>query len=171
MTKKEKIRLFIAIRFSEKTINDLKDVMDDMRRLGVTGNFTSPGNIHLTLAFIGETDLEDQIEDALSSVPVPDIRVSFDRIGHFGNLLWIGISRDPALDSYVKAVREALDDRAVPFDHKAFKPHITLVRKARFPGDLKPHIPSGSKPARTVSLMRSDRVNGKIKYTSVADYR
>lgn len=50
------MRIFIAVQFSEPARKSVIDCMDSLRRQGVRGNYTRPENLHLTMAFIGETD-------------------------------------------------------------------------------------------------------------------
>lgn len=161
------MRLFIAIPFSEKTRRDLEEVMKDLKRQGMTGNFTDPRNLHLTLVFFGETERAEEIRSILRSVPFPAIRFSFDRTGHFGNLYWIGIRKNEALEDYVRTLRAELDRYAIPYDRKAFRPHITLVRKAHWKEAPRPVLPKRSFRPLAPVLFRSDRVNGRIRYTPV----
>jgi 2'-5' RNA ligase len=175
------MRLFIAIRFSKKTADAVGDVMSKLRKQGMTGNFTDPRNLHMTLVFIGETERAPEIIDAMNAVRVPRMKVSFDRVGHFGDLYWIGSGKDPVLSSYVRSLRGELDRRGIRYDRRAFRPHVTLVRRARIAGtpesrtdhgrDSGWHAPEIKIPGMyvaAVSLMRSDRVDGKIRYTEIA---
>ena len=52
------MRLFVAILFPEPVRKALMDTMAQMRAQGAHGNFTRPENLHLTLAFLGETGAE-----------------------------------------------------------------------------------------------------------------
>ena len=58
------MRLFVAIRFSPAVEEALWTAVGDLRRQGA-GTFTRRENLHLTLAFIGETD---RLEDARQAV-------------------------------------------------------------------------------------------------------
>jgi 2'-5' RNA ligase len=48
------MRLFIAIHFSPGVREVLLSAIDSLRAQAVSGNFTRPENLHLTLAFIGD---------------------------------------------------------------------------------------------------------------------
>lgn len=165
------LRLFLAIPFTAAVRNELKKVMAGMRRQGASGCFTKEENLHLTLVFFGETTRAEEIADALRAVPLPVIRLAFDRIGRFGSLYWIGLRDNPALDDYVGDLRRALEKRAVPFDRKAFKPHVTLLRRGHVRRPLRLAVPTCSMPVNEVLLMRSDRVDGGMRYTAVAAQR
>ena len=47
-------RIFIAIRFNDEFKRKLVEIQDSLKLLGVEGNYCSYGNLHITLAFIGE---------------------------------------------------------------------------------------------------------------------
>lgn len=46
------MRLFIAIQVEDKILDALTDFQDDLKALGVTGNYTKRENLHITLAFV-----------------------------------------------------------------------------------------------------------------------
>ena len=47
-------RIFIAIRFNDEFKEKLVEIQDSLQSRGVIGNYCSYGNLHMTLAFIGE---------------------------------------------------------------------------------------------------------------------
>lgn len=59
------MRLFVAIRFSPAVEQALWAAVGDLRRQG-DGTFTRRENLHLTLAFIGETDRLEEVKSALA---------------------------------------------------------------------------------------------------------
>ena len=48
------MRLFIAIQFPDRIKKALSYLQQDMRDIGIEGNYTKEENFHLTLVFIGE---------------------------------------------------------------------------------------------------------------------
>ncbi|MDR1042323.1 MAG: RNA 2',3'-cyclic phosphodiesterase, partial [Clostridiales Family XIII bacterium] len=50
------MRLFIAINFSEEIKDALCETIADLRDASRRGRYTHRDNLHLTLAFIGESD-------------------------------------------------------------------------------------------------------------------
>ena len=48
-------RIFIAIQFSHEVKATLLSLQDALRSNGVKGNYCPYGNLHMTLAFIGES--------------------------------------------------------------------------------------------------------------------
>ncbi len=169
------MRLFIAIPFSEEFKGELIRVQNEMKVNGVRGNFSRPENLHVTVAFLGEVKDPAPAMKALESVPVPELRLTSGPLGNFGELLWIGLRKNSALEEYVAEVRHALDNAGVEYDRKKFRPHITLVRRADWPYQvLVEELAEVHRVRMTVDrvcLMKSERLNGKLTYTVVGEVK
>lgn len=168
----EPMRLFIAILLEENILEELTDFQENLRARGVSGNYTSRENLHITLAFIGDYGDPDAVLDAINSVDFEPFEVKLKGVGSFGDLFWVGLEDNPELDGYVKRLRRELADHGIPFDKKRFSPHITLVRKASFKdGKAIPFdkTPSGSMTATCVSLMKSERGKHGMIYTEIGE--
>ena len=50
------MRLFVAIQLSDELKKNITGTLHDLKQKGVKGNYVPTQNLHLTLAFIGETD-------------------------------------------------------------------------------------------------------------------
>ena len=48
-------RLFVAIQLSDEIKKAVTASLHEMKKQGIGGNYVPTGNLHLTLAFIGET--------------------------------------------------------------------------------------------------------------------
>ena len=77
------MRVFIAIRFSQAFKEPIFEAQNALRDNGVRGNFTLPENLHLTLAFIGETDRVDDIKAAVKEVVFEPFEIKTGRLGCF----------------------------------------------------------------------------------------
>lgn len=167
------MRLFIAIKFSSEIEKVLTNLQDDLKTQGITGNYTNIQNLHLTLAFIGEYDDPSRVMETLSQVSFEPFTISLDeQIGNFGDILWVGTKKNPALMSLDLRIRKALDSYHISYDRKTFKPHITIVRKAKAYGKKEKYINEKriEKTNMTVekfSLMESSRIDGKLVYTEI----
>lgn len=164
------MRLFIAIQFDEKMINALTDFQEELKSMGVKGNYTKRENLHITLAFIGDYGNPDDVLDAMEQVDFRPVEISLDGVGSFGDLFWAGLTDNPRLAAYVKRLRRELSERDIPFDKKRFSPHITLIRKYSCRGGGE--IPVSAPPqchmkATRVSLMRSERGKNGMIYTEI----
>ncbi len=141
------MRTFIALELPSDFADDVAGLS---RRLSavIDGRFMPPQNRHLTLAFLGDVD-QTQVSAAIDAMeaacaqaePVP---FASDGLGKFGRArdatLWLGVSARPELTDLVDRLREELAARDVPFDNKAFKPHITLARRACIPQEPLPDL-------------------------------
>lgn len=125
------IRLFVAI--------DLPDsIRDRLAGLcaGVPGaKWVAPGNMHLTLRFIGDVDdaLAIDIDGALGRVRAPSFQIRVGAIGHFGSrgkvrALWAGIEACAALDHLHDKIESALVRAGLEPESRGFTPHVTLAR-------------------------------------------
>ncbi len=163
------MRLFLAIRMTDDMPLALLRCQEEMRRLGVEGHYTKEENLHLTLLFIGEYPDAEAVGDVISAVPFSPIPMRLSGLGAFGDILWAGIEKNDGLEEMAKRLRQAFSQAGIPFDRKGFLPHITLVRKAAFPGEGLPEVsvPEAGMTAAYLSLMRSDRGENGMVYTEI----
>lgn len=159
------MRLFVAVHFTPEVKAVLLAAIDDLRRQSA-GNFTRPENLHLTLAFIGEGDRVAEAKAALSAVNAAPFELTVGGAGKFGDIYWAGVDKNPALSALADSVRSELQKRSINFDPKPFKAHITLAREVRSK-EIRLNIPPTTMTISRISLMRSDRINGKLTYTEV----
>ena len=166
------MRLFIAIPLSHRVRSELAGVQLQMKKQGYQGNFTRKENLHMTLAFLGEREDVDEIAEVMRSVPIPEIRLDFTKIGSFGNILWVGMRDNEVLDRYVQDLREALTAHHIDYDPKPFKSHVTLSRKTSCPKDNSIQLPHISMTVERIVLMSSERDDaGKLVYRDVKDHQ
>lgn len=140
------MRAFIALELPERFVNEIAELALSLRGC-VEGRFMPRTNYHLTLAFLGDIS-QHEVASAMAALDtianeLPPIPLSCTGLGTFGRkndaTLWLGLNPAKELMSLTERLREELAVRDVDFDAKAFKPHITLARRAR--------IPRGSMPA------------------------
>ena len=124
------MRQFIALTFNSSFKEELVHIIDSLKEEGIKGKYYDPDNLHMTLAFFGETNRQDEIMEIIQSIPFPEITITTNRISHFKKIYWVGIKDNPVLDEYVNTLREVLKAHDIPFDEKPFYPHITILRKA-----------------------------------------
>jgi 2'-5' RNA ligase len=138
------VRLFVAVYPPPAAISHLAQRFA-LSHLGTPREHSlravPPERWHLTLVFVGELPdrrepgVRTAIAAATSGVATaPRLRLSGG--GRFGRgqftTVWAGLDGDvAALTELVAAVRHELRRQRIPFDGKAFKPHLTLGR----PGD------------------------------------
>ncbi len=160
------MRLFVAIRLSDELLKALTGTMHDLKKLGVKGSYVPMQNLHLTLAFIGETENVSDVKAALKAITLKPFRLTLSDMGTFGDILWAGVKGNQGLSAAAKQVRDALDGAGIPYDRKKFEPHITLVRKMS--GNRKgAAAPKGEMMVKAISLMKSSMKDGRRVYTEI----
>lgn len=127
-------RLFVGLELDPLLIGDLSEV-----RGGVEGaHWQRDNQLHLTLAFIGETPrrAKREIEDALARIRFEPFDLSLSGVGMFGKpkqpkVLWAGVQNKKPLVHLHEKIASTLDRIDVETDRRKFKPHVTLARFRR----------------------------------------
>lgn len=164
------MRLFLAISIDGTMQDALLKLQEHWQTLGVRGHFVPAEKMHLTLAFIGEYGNPDMVMDAISTVSFTPFSLQLDGAGNFHDTLWAGIAPNEALSACVRRLRRALAEQEIPYDRKKYAPHITLVRRADFPGSVESllsELPTDTMDVMEISLMRSDRGKNGMIYTKI----
>lgn len=130
-------RIFIALKVSEdenfiKLISVLKSALSKE-----SIKWINPGNTHITLAFLGDTDekllvplgtmLKDKCEGS------GRFELTLKGFGIFRNLgdpriLWTGIEQSEALVSLAGKIAKGLSETGIITENRPFTPHLTIGR-------------------------------------------
>lgn len=166
------MRLFTALCFDDETKNALFAAGKAAENFS-GGNFSAKENLHLTLVFIGETEREDEIRLALSKIEFPAFEFKISGTGFFEKgIFWAGTEENEKLRNLQKEVFEKLKNLGFEPEEREFVPHITLARKFR-PGEdfsseeTEKLLPEKAVSANRISLMKSERIEGVLKYTEI----
>ncbi len=162
------MRLFAAVNFDDPFKNAILSYQRELRGAALSGNFSRPENLHLTLAFIGEVRDASKALRAVKSVSVDPFEVRLSKSGHFGNLYWLGVESGGKGEDLAGRVRDALRREGVSFDPKPFKAHITVAREVEWAGEpVRFPVPKASAVVSRISLMKSERINGRLVYSEI----
>ena len=171
------MRLFIAIEPDEKIRNALCGVMDELKKSGARGNFSRRENLHLTLAFLGETapNRLGQVKAAMDAARFEPFTLTLTAPGRFkrggGDILWYGADGGEALAALRRALTDELVRHGFSPDDKPFRPHLTLARDAINAGRVPESARGMSQRVESVALMKSERVSGALVYTKLYESR
>lgn len=133
-------RTFIAIKIDPGA--ELLKLFSALKKeLGIESvKWTDPGQIHITLAFLGDTSDKSisEVSTMLHSTCSSKESFSFDisGIGVFRNIndarvIWAGIKNSEELGSLFTVVKTGLENIGISLEDRAFRPHITLGRVRR----------------------------------------
>ncbi len=176
------MRLFIAINFNGEVKNMLAKIQQSLGEYCVRARFTAHENLHLTLAFLGETPSSrvGVIEKAMEAAVFSPFTLGISGGGRFsrvsGDILWTGLDDSPELFALHGRLCAQLTQAGFAPEARRFSPHITLAREAvlrpgfdlhGFSGGLSPILAV----ADTVDLMKSEHAGGRLVYTKIASSR
>ena len=129
------MRLFVAIplpaEVAQRAFAVLPQTLPGLRRV-------QPENLHVTLAFLGETP-ESRLPDVAAAADeatagVGPFKLAFDRTGRFPErgrprVVWLGMAEGRAsVERLGGAVSRALRESALDFEDRPLSPHLTLAR-------------------------------------------
>ena len=162
-------RIFIAIRFNDEFKEKLVEIQDSLKARGVTGNYCSYGNLHMTLAFIGEHYDLPAIRKAVSEVEFEPFALTLGSLGTFptkAGVIWCGVKDGAQATSLANKLRERLTANEVSFSGLAFVPHISLVQHPSvIVTDIT--IPDATIRVEKIFVMKSERINGELIYSEI----
>ncbi len=164
------MRLFISINFNDEIKNELIKVRDEIKADSVSGNFTDESNFHLTLVFIGEVSSADMICPILDKIETKSFELCLQGIDRFrrtgGDIFFAGVKKTKELIILQTTLKKELIKKGFKIETRDYSPHVTLGRqvlseKVRYSISNIPMI------ADKISLMKSERIQGKLVYTEI----
>ena len=171
------MRLFIAVNFSEKTRNQILQIGESLRSQSLRGNFSRPENLHLTLAFLGETP-EGKIPailEIINRIKTLPFKIYFNHTGCFSRsrkeLWYIGAESEcpglPLLKTIHEQLLDSLLQAGCSVDERPFRAHITLGREIKCSEPVVLDKPDIVVSVERIILMKSENIGGKLTYTEI----
>ena len=170
--------MFIAINLNEEIKDYLMSAIHVLHRGSRKGNFTHRENLHLNLVFLGETANEklDDVKKALDKIESKPFWLGLKGFGRFrrngGDIHWAGIETNESLFGIQRELASNLAKSGFLIEQRTYSPHLTLGREIRLREsevDLDGEFsgPAPSMMVKRVSLMKSERINGRLTYTEI----
>lgn len=132
------VRLFIALELSERQKEEVGVFQEKTKKYLQNARWVKPGNIHLTLKFLGETDenrvdlIKGAIDDACYNFS--SFSVSYGGGGVFpserkARVLWIGLTEGAeSVCSLAENLEEKMVDIGYKKEKRSYHPHLTIGR-------------------------------------------
>lgn len=124
-------RLFVALTMPEEAalaLDRLCAGLPDAR-------WTTSGDFHLTLRFVGEVDHTTfyDLGELLAGISLPPFELELAGLGQFPprgapRQLWAGLAASPALERLRRRVERCALEAGVAPERRKFQPHVTLAR-------------------------------------------
>ena len=172
-------RLFIAVKMAPS-----RSLRKIIARLGMLGRVVKPidaDNLHLTLKFLGETDLAlvPQISDCVEAAAARHASFSMQLVGlgvfpHMRrpSVIWVGLQGAKPLVEIAGALEPLLKPLGFPNERRAFHPHVTVARIRGKPPDelavmldVEQSTAFGSADIASVELYQSNLRSEGTRYT------
>lgn len=131
------MRIFIALEIPQRTKDNLARSAEQFRHFATGGNFVATQNYHITLHFLGEVaesdlmyvqsamdGIKDMVAPRLSLLQFVTMRGSDATAAKLRNCAQLTELHDK--------LGEKLENNGFTVEHRAYRPHITICRKAKF---------------------------------------
>ena len=135
-------RLFFALLPDEAARAGLRRLQEDLDPAG--GRLVPAENLHLTLLFLGHVEAEKikAVRALMARVTGNRFDLTLDSLGGFrqngARILWVGPSEPPPeISALHQSLRRQVKGIGLRVKPAAYRPHVTLVRKA----DLRERLP------------------------------
>jgi 2'-5' RNA ligase len=133
------VRLFAALEIPAKVRDNFADFLKGLGALASEPRWMPPGNLHVTLKFIGEVPPEKlgPIRSALGAVQSHrTVTIDFRGMGFFPDekhprVFWAGMGASPNLKTLVSDIDLAMEKLGILPEQRPFSPHLTLARFRR----------------------------------------
>ena len=130
--------MFLAIDIPARIREALEKIQNDFKALNLDAAWVKPGNIHLTLKFLGDTESLKipEIKESMKQVAIsaPRFSMAMGEIGVFPNpsrprVLWVGVEeRQGHLITLHQQIEKGMAAIGFAEETRKFSSHLTLGR-------------------------------------------
>jgi 2'-5' RNA ligase len=132
------MRTFIAVELPEKIKKEIEELQAPLKRTDASVSWVKPGNIHVTLKFLGEVP-EEKIGEVFSATQkalegATKFTMNLKGTGAFPNLkrprvIWIGAgSGEEELSSLASRIEQEMEKIGFAREKRRFSAHFTIGR-------------------------------------------
>ena len=131
------MRVFVALELPQKTKDNLERSSRQFAELASGGNFVPKDNFHITLHFLGNVQPSDLIYvqsamDAVKDLPAPELAVTQFALLAASDVVCAKLRPNADLVTLHDTLGEKLEANGFEVEHRAYRPHVTLIRKRSF---------------------------------------
>ena len=121
----------------QKTKDNLERSASEFKTLSCGGNFVPKDNYHLTLHFLGEVAPSDltfiqSAMDGVKDLPAPELAVSQFTVLRASDVVCAKLRQSKDLTTLHDELGARLEQHGFEVEHRAYRPHVTLIRKKSF---------------------------------------
>lgn len=178
------IRLFVALLVPGEIRNEIIRIRDEAIDNPEDYNWVTEDKLHITLKFIGEVEegLVNKISEELDFVKnYRSFKCVISKFGFFfrsrePKILWADFNTDDSIIKLVKELNYRLEKFNIEPERRKFKPHLTLLRIKKNPGEDFIHkfnnhsFPALNFKADIITLMQSTLNRTGAQYKEIKKY-
>ena len=131
------MRVFVALDLPAKTKDNLARSSQQFAEIATGGNFVPRDNFHITLHFLGNVAQSDLIYvqsamDQIAHLPAPELAVTQFAMLRASDIVCAKLRQSDELLALHDKLGQILESSGFVVEHRAFRPHVTLIRKKSF---------------------------------------
>lgn len=131
------MRVFVALELPQKVKDNLERSSRQFAEYANGGNFVPKENLHLTLHFLGNVEPSNLIYvqsamDGVKDLAAPTLAVTQFAMQRTGDIVWAKMRQSAELTELHDRLGEKLEKNGFEVEHRAYRPHVTLIRKKNF---------------------------------------
>ncbi|NLD27059.1 MAG: RNA 2',3'-cyclic phosphodiesterase [Acholeplasmataceae bacterium] len=155
------MRTFLGVKVHS---NALLKIQEELKQLDPGANHTLPGNIHLTLVFLGELSPSQvqQVTQILKSLSFQAFEIEINKIKKLHDMIIAEVKPKAELMALQEQLLDSLLRLNLQLENRRYYPHITLARKSNLEIIKPVQIVY---QAQEVTLFASERINQVLTYT------
>ena len=161
------MRVFIGIKLDNNAIKIINNYYKFLYQEKVVGNFTDLDNLHLTLAFLGEINIDklEEVIDIVKNVKTEVEHITITKLTRLKDMLIGEVICDNKLQTLNDELVSKLNKIGFNLSNDYYH-HITLIRKVNGLDKIKiidSKIEINSM-VNKITVFKSTRINGVLKY-------
>lgn len=128
-------RLFVALWPPDVVVKQVEQSLAPLRRTCDELRWQPPERWHITLAFLGDRDMDKTLErfDRVSGGGAQPIRIAGS--GRFGPVLWLGVEETGWLAQLAAEVQQSMR-----VEQRRFRGHVTIARSRTKSGEAQGRV-------------------------------
>ncbi|HFC54230.1 MAG TPA: RNA 2',3'-cyclic phosphodiesterase [Gammaproteobacteria bacterium] len=171
MPRVEGQRLFFALWPDDELRLRLAELLESGEFRNAAGRAVAVENLHITLRYLGVISPAQQAcaERVAAAIRAEGFSITLNRVGYWAGprVAWLGAGEIPApLQKLVAELESGLQGCGLPPETRPYRPHLTILRRARSDG-LPRHIEPLPWQVEGFVLVRSVTVQGGVRYEVV----
>ncbi len=162
------MRLFVGLQPEPRTCLDIAHWIETS--LPPLEHPVPAVNYHITLAFLGNVDRLEALEQLLASVHHPPVEIVLNELGYWSRpgILWLGTDRQAdSIHELARKIRKISNRLRLPVRRKPFHPHLTIARRCATLPPCGVNPPDFSLHFTRFSLFESTVTNSGVHYQSL----